>query len=73
MSDIDGVEQRPPPEGLADGSSAEQQRSVNEGAAGDLERVVGAYSRRLQHRMHFAPNAVKLVRHQGSSSVLTVS
>ncbi len=43
VSDVDGVEQRPPREGLADGRGAEQQRFVNEGATCDLERVVGVY------------------------------
>ena len=67
VSDIDGVEQRPPREGLADGRGPEQQRSVHEGAAGDLHRVVGAHSRLLQHRVYFAPSAFEFVRHVVSS------
>ena len=63
VSDVDGVEQRPPGEGLADGGGAEQQRSVDERAPGDLQRVVGAHPGLLQHRVHLAPSAVKFVRH----------
>ena len=60
VSDIDGVDQRPPGEGLADGGGPEQQRSVHEGTAGDLDRVVGAHSRLLQHSMYFAPKRVQV-------------
>ena len=63
VSNIDGVDQRPPREGLADGGGPEQQRSVHERTAGDLYRVVGAHSRLLQHRVYLAPSAFKFVRH----------
>jgi hypothetical protein len=67
LSDIDGVDQRPPREGLTDSGGPEDQRSVHEGATGDLHRVVGAYPRLVQLSMYFAPKALKLVRHVVSS------
>ena len=40
---------------------------VHEGATGDLNGIVGAHAGLLQHGMHFAPIAVKLIRHVVSS------
>ena len=68
VSDVEGVEQRPPGEGLADGGGAEHQGLVDEGAPGDLDRVVGTNAWLLQHRMDLTPLAFKFVGHPAPSS-----
>jgi hypothetical protein len=60
---VDGVDQRPPGKGLTHGGSAEQQRFVNEHAAGDPDRVVGAHPGFVEDRMYLAPQTIEFVSH----------
>src|SRR4029453_6416744 len=60
MSDIEGIDQRPPSEGLGYGRRPEQTRFVNEGAAGKPQRGVRTHPGLLEYRRHLASNFVEL-------------